>query len=79
MDGGRQLAPATGGSTLVVLIGNLINDGRLSDFRSHIAAPLQAVEGRFEPITKLFRERLPRVEEVIDARPARIEGELMID
>ena len=46
---------------ITVLIGILINNARLSDFRNH-------VDSRFEDMKDMWRSELHRVEEVLDAR-----------
>lgn len=78
MDGAAQLALAMGVPTLAVLIGILVNNSRLSDLRTHLDVRFRAVDDKFDAIGKFFTERLRRVEEVIDARLTRIEGELKI-
>jgi hypothetical protein len=72
---------------LTVLIGILINNGRLSDLRAHMDARFadvdkrfnqvdrrfDQVDRRFEETKELWRSELHRVEEVLDARLKHIE------
>jgi len=46
---------------IIVLIGILINNSRLSDLKSH-------VDSRFDDMKDMWRSELHRVEEVLDAR-----------
>jgi hypothetical protein len=46
---------------ITVLIGILINNARLSDFKNH-------VDRRFDDMKDMWRSELHRVEEVLDAR-----------
>jgi len=51
---------------ITVLIGILINNARLSDFRNH-------VDHRFDDMKDMWRSELHRVEEVLDARLKHLE------
>jgi len=51
---------------ITVLIGILINNARLSDFRNH-------VDTRFDDMKDMWRSELHRVEEVLDARLKHLE------
>jgi hypothetical protein len=51
---------------ITVLIGILINNARLSDFRNH-------VDSRFDDMKDMWRSELHRVEEVLDARLKHLE------
>ena len=69
--------------TMAVLVGNHINNSRLSDLRAHIDVRFgdvdkrfAEVDKRFTALEKLFDEKLLRVEQVIDARLTRIEKDL---
>ncbi len=60
-------------------------DGRLDDLRADmdgrftaVDRGFTAVDDKFGAFEKLFMERLRRLEEVLDARLSRIEGELYI-
>jgi len=53
-------------SVVVVLIGILLNNSRLSDLRSHM-------DGRFDDMRDMWRAELRRVEEVLDARLKHLE------
>jgi hypothetical protein len=53
-------------SIVVVLVGILLNNSRLSDLRSHM-------DGRFDDMRDMWRGELRRVEEVIDARLKHLE------
>lgn len=56
-----QTTFAVGVLTLAVLVGILINNLRLSDFRAHFDA-------RFDDMREMWRAELHRVEEVLVAR-----------
>ena len=70
-----------------VLIGNLINNSRLSDLRAHMDARFGDVDKRFNEVERRFnhvdrrfddmrdmwRSELHRVEEVLDARLKHLE------
>jgi hypothetical protein len=72
---------------LAVLMGNLINNSRLSDLRAHVDARFADVDKRFNEIDRRFnhvdrrfddmrdmwRSELRRVEEILDARLKHIE------
>jgi hypothetical protein len=51
---------------IIVLIGILINNSRLSDLKSH-------VDSRFDDMKDMWRSELHRVEEVLDARLKHLE------
>ena len=51
---------------IIVLIGILINNSRLSDLKSH-------VDSRFDDMKDMSRSELHRVEEVLDARLKHLE------
>ena len=53
-------------SVVVVLIGILLNNSRLSDLRAHM-------DGRFDDMRDMWRAELRRVEEVLDARLKHLE------
>lgn len=57
---------------LTVLMGILINNARLSDFRSHVDSRFnqldREMDRRFEEMKTMWRAELHRVEEVLDAR-----------
>ena len=55
------LALASVPTMITVLIGILINNARLGDFRNH-------VDHRFDDMKDMWRSELHRVEEVLDAR-----------
>jgi hypothetical protein len=65
-DASIQTALAISVPTLAVLIGILVNNSRLNDFRSHMDA-------RFDDMRDMWRGELRRVEEVIDARLKHLE------
>ena len=61
------------------LSGNMnsrLNDmnGRIAELRSHVDSRFDEVARRFEEMKDLWRSKLHRVEEVIDARLRHIEG-----
>ena len=65
---------------LTVLLGILINNGRLTDLNSRIAdlrsdmdSRFDRVDNRFDEMRDLWRSELRRVEEVLDARLKHIE------
>jgi hypothetical protein len=65
---------------LTVLLGILINNGRLTDLNSRIAdlrsdmdSRFDRVDIRFDEMRDLWRSELRRVEEVLDARLKHIE------
>jgi cell division protein FtsL len=65
---------------LTVLLGILINNGRLNDLNSRIAdlrsdmdSQFNRVENRFDEMRDLWRAELRRVEEVLDARLKHLE------
>jgi len=67
-------------SVVVVLVGILINNSRLSDvnariteLRSHMDNQFAHVDKRFDDMRDMWRGELRRVEEVIDARLKHIE------
>jgi len=68
-------------STLVVLIGILINNSRmtdlntrLSELRSDMNRRFDEVDRRFEEMKEFCRSELHRVEEILDARLKHLEG-----
>lgn len=65
---------------ITVLLGILINNGRLNDLNSRIAdlrgdmdSRFDRVDNRFDEMRDLWRSELRRVEEVLDARLKHIE------
>jgi hypothetical protein len=60
------IALASVPATVAVLVGILVNNARLSDFRNHL-------DVRFEEMKDLWRSELHRVEEVLDARLKHLE------
>ena len=60
------IALASVPTMITVLIGILINNARLSDFRNH-------VDSRFDDMKDMWRSELNRVEEVLDARLKHLE------
>ncbi|HMD50026.1 MAG TPA: hypothetical protein VKG79_13045 [Bryobacteraceae bacterium] len=65
---------------LTVLLGILINNGRLNDLNSRIAdlrsdldSRFDRVDNRFDEMRDLWRAELRRVEEVLDARLKHLE------
>jgi hypothetical protein len=60
------IALASVPTMITVLIGILINNARLSDFRNH-------VDTRFDDMKDMWRSELHRVEEVLDARLKHLE------
>jgi len=66
MEASLQLAISMGVPTLAVLVGILINTGRLSDLRSHM-------DRRFDDMKATWRAELQRVEGVLDARLRHLE------
>ena len=60
------IALASVPATVVVLVGILVNNARLSDLRAHL-------DTRFEEMKDLWRLELHRVEEVLDARLKHLE------
>ena len=80
-----QTTLSVGVPTLAVLVGILINNSRLGDFRGHLDAQFRQIDARFSHIDTrfndmkdLFDAKLSRVEEVLDARLTRIEQELKL-
>ncbi|MBZ5626233.1 MAG: hypothetical protein LAQ69_47245 [Acidobacteriia bacterium] len=66
--------------TLAVLVGILLNNSRLSDFKSYIDARFAAVDRRFDALGAVLDARfaeqkaeLLRVEQVMDARLRHLE------
>ncbi|HEV1284898.1 MAG TPA: hypothetical protein VNU44_06290 [Bryobacteraceae bacterium] len=68
-----QVTLSTGVPTVVVLVGILINNSRLTDLRSHMDSRFDAVNKRFDDAKDMWRAELHRVEEVIDARLKHLE------
>jgi hypothetical protein len=75
---------ASAPTMLTVLIGILINNARLSDFRGHVDVRLAGMDtrigelrahmdARFDDMRDTWRSELRRVEEVIDARLRHLE------
>lgn len=67
-------------SIVVVLVGILLNNSRLSDtnariteLRSHMDNKFQHVDNRFDDMRDMWRAELRRVEEVLDARLRHLE------
>jgi len=60
------IALASVPTMITVLIGILINNARLSDFRNH-------VDSRFDDMKDMWRSERHRVEEVLDARLKHLE------
>ncbi len=60
------IALATAPTMITVLIGILINNARLTDFRTHM-------DNRFDDMKDMWRSELHRVEEVLDARLRHLE------
>ena len=60
------IALATAPTMITVLIGILINNARLTDFRTHM-------DNRFDDMKDMWRSELHRVEEVLDARLKHLE------
>lgn len=60
------IALATAPTMITVLIGILINNARLTDFRNHM-------DNRFDDMKDMWRSELHRVEEVLDARLRHLE------
>lgn len=67
---------AVGIPTIAVLVGNLINNSRLSNLKSHMDVRFQATDRRIEDTRELLCTELRRVEEIMDARLSRIVQEL---
>jgi hypothetical protein len=68
-------------STLVVLIGILINNSRMNDMNTRISElradmnrRFDEVDRRFDEMKELWRSELHRVEEILDARLKHLEG-----
>lgn len=66
---------------IAVLVGILINNARLSDLRSYMDARFNGVDRRFDGVDQRFEEmkdlwrtKLRRLEEVLDARLKRLEA-----
>jgi hypothetical protein len=53
-------------NTIMVAIGILINNARLSDLRNHVEACFDAVDRRFDRLDRRF-------DQVLDAKPERLE------
>lgn len=74
------IALATVPTMLTVLVGILINNARLSDFRTHVDARFNEVDRRFgeadrrlTDLKEVWRSELHRVEEVLGARLKHLE------
>jgi len=65
-------------STLVVLIGILINNSRMTDLNTRLTEGLAELRSdmnrRFDDMKELWRAELHRVEEILDARLKHLEG-----
>ncbi len=75
-----MIALAVAPNVLVVLVGILINNSRLTDLRGHMDSRFADVDRRFDGVDRrfdemrdLWRAELHRVEEVIDARLKHLE------
>ena len=60
-------------SVVVVLIGILLNNSRLSDVNARITELRSHMDGRFDDMRDMWRAELRRVEEVFDARLKHLE------
>jgi hypothetical protein len=60
-------------SIVVVLVGILLNNSRLSDVNARIMELRSHMDGRFDDMRDMWRGELRRVEEVIDARLKHLE------
>jgi hypothetical protein len=58
---------------VVVLIGILLNNSRLTDLKTDMNTRFDEVNRRFEEMKDLWRSELRRVEEVLDARLKHLE------
>ena len=67
------IALATVPTMITVLIGILINNGRLSDLRSYMDLRFNDVGRRLEEMKEIWRSELHRVEGVLDARLKHLE------
>jgi hypothetical protein len=60
-------------SVIAVLVGILINNGRLGDTNNRISELRSHIDNRFDDMRDTWRAQLRRVEEVIDARLKHLE------
>lgn len=60
-------------SVIAVLVGILINNGRLGDTNNRISELRSHIDNRFDDMRDTWRAELRRVEEVIDARLKHLE------
>jgi len=67
------IALAAGPTMFSVLVGILLNNSRLKDTNARIGELRTHVDTRFDEIRDLWRAKLHRVEEVLDARLKHIE------
>jgi len=63
-------------NVIAVMLGVLINNSRLSDFRAHMDQRFNHVDHRFNDMRDTWRAELHRVEGVLDARLKHLEEQL---